>query len=169
MTYGRGALECTATVVTKCRAILTNPRVLDLYDDDTAVKYNTNSNEDTSNDLYCADEVTEFSYGGCHHTCKSCVEAYDRRGVTRGPQYNSANGGAYNYGDEEKCYDCHDGYYLNPLTAKDYGQMYVRVHHDGSTGDMINIKHMGTCKPCGENVVNCLGGDIGNGITATSF
>ncbi len=45
--------------------------------------------------------------------------------------------------------------------------MYVREHHDGTTGDMIKIKHMGTCKPCGENVMNCLGPLIGNVIDAT--
>lgn len=159
MTYGRGVLECTATVVTKCRAILTNPRVLDLYDDAIAVKFaDASTTTAGENSLYCADEVTEFSYGGCHHSCKSCVEAYDRRGVTRGPQYNTAtSGSAYYYGDEAKCYDCHDGYYLTPLTAKNYGQI----------ADVIAPLHMGTCHPCGESVVNCLGEKIGDRITTT--
>ncbi len=78
------------------------------------MKYNAITAQDTPNSLYCADEVTEFSYGGCHISCKSCVEAYDRRGVTRGPQYNSVKDGDYDYGDKTKCYDCHDGYYLTP-------------------------------------------------------
>ncbi len=34
--YGRGVLECTYEFPTKCRAILTNPRVLDIYDSSVA-------------------------------------------------------------------------------------------------------------------------------------
>ncbi len=127
------------------------------------MKYNAITAQDTPNSLYCADEVTEFSYGGCHISCKSCVEAYDRRGVTRGPQYNSASGGDYDYGDKTKCYDCHDGYYLTPKTAKDYGQMAIAVAADSGNNVLAVAAplHMGTCNPCGENVVNCLGDLVG--------
>ncbi len=29
--------------------------------------------------------------------------------------------------------------------------------------------HMGTCKPCGENVVNCLGNEIGFAVDTKDF
>jgi len=67
----------------------------------------------TDDTFYCGDEVTEFSYGGCHINCKSCVETYVRRGVTRGPMYNydlgTTPGGIYEYGNSNYCYDCYDG------------------------------------------------------------
>ena len=111
--YGRGALECTRDFVTKCRSILNNPKLKNEYDLAVAESQESvTTGTPTDDHYYCADEVTEFSYGGCHHTCKSCVETYTRRGLTVGPMFNyDLTAEDYEYGNAKYCYDCHDGFY----------------------------------------------------------
>ncbi len=124
-TYGVGALECTQEFVTKCRAILTNPRELDVFamaDDDGAVVECVAAACTGTNLLYCGNEMDEFSYGGCHGSCKSCVETYNRFANPVGPAYSSpASPADYGYGNAKYCYDCFDGYHQVPLY--DYDQI----------------------------------------------
>lgn len=71
-TFGTGALTCDAEKIIKCRAILTNPRTL--------------TTGDSVTDTYgCGNEDNEFSYGGCHVSCRSCVETYVRSTKRTGP------------------------------------------------------------------------------------
>ncbi len=118
--YGKGALECTEFVVTKCRAILTNPRNAVNYEDSTPEAGTTaptvaDQETEAGTYPYCGDVETEYSYGGCHTSCKSCIETYTRNGFTVGPAYNSAAAPAdYSYGNAKNCYECHDGYYQIP-------------------------------------------------------
>ncbi len=117
--YGTGALECDQTFVTKCKAILTNPRTFGRYN---AASYEAGATPATDDPetIYCGDEFTEFSYGGCHHNCKSCLETYTRNGYTTGPAYNSAAAPAdYSYGNAKYCYECHDGFYQVPSSGWD--------------------------------------------------
>ncbi len=117
--YGNGALECDSIFVTKCRAILTNPRTFGTYDAATP-EAGTSTSTDDDETVYCGDEVTEYSYGGCHSSCKSCLETYSRNGFTVGPAYNSAAAPAdYSYGNAKYCYECHDGYYQVPAHGWD--------------------------------------------------
>ncbi len=92
--------------------------------------------------------MTEFSFGGCHINCKSCVGKYDRRGITKGPMYNYAGGDAkYEYGNAGRCYDCHDGYYNDfegfvTHTFSDSADIVTVGCSDVTTGSV----HYGTCK-----------------------
>ena len=66
--------------------------------------------------------------------------------------YNYVGGAVdYEYGNPDNCYDCRDGYYLNP--TKNWA----------NPGTITTAAtHAGTCKPCGENIVNCLGPLVGS-------
>ena len=88
--FGRGVLECNYEFPTKCRAILTNPRVKIKYDPAVYNLATSCASCTTEEATYCGDVVTEFTYGGCHHSCKSCVETYVRYGVTLGPRFSRA-------------------------------------------------------------------------------
>jgi len=128
LTYGRGVLECNQLFVTKCRAILTNPLTKNTYVATVAEGANNDGTPDATDHYYCADEVTEFSYGGCHHSCKSCVEAYNRRGLTVGPMFNYLTTNPdYEYGNAKYCYECHDGFYQTPLYAFTSASAYAET------------------------------------------
>ncbi len=121
--FGKGALECTEFVVTKCRAILTNPRSAIMYNAGSPEAGTTTTGKTTAEAgtyPYCGDVETEYSYGGCHTSCKSCIETYTRNGFTVGPVANSAgfdHKDDYSYGNAKNCYECHDGYYQIPAIA----------------------------------------------------
>ncbi len=147
LAYGTGALECTSEFVTKCRAILTNPRELDVFamaDTDGAVAECAGA-ACTGTDLqYCGNEMDEFSYGGCHLSCKSCVETYNRFANPVGPAYSAPAGqNAYNYGNAKYCYDCHDGYHQVP--AYDWDQEEAGTYGDVAT-DSATMLVAGVCE-----------------------
>ncbi len=98
---------------------MTNPRNLDVYDATFAIN-TVRGTEVTATTIteelfYCGNEVTEYTYGGCHFSCKSCYETYNRDSLTRGPVYQdlvATLAVGRRYGKSDYCYDCYDAHYL---------------------------------------------------------